>query len=478
VASEAAEERGERPSRERRLARHHSGLVNVYRDHRPGVRARGDRQPPDAFDRGERSHDRLALVDGWRSTTPRSWSERSAKLGVMPRHGTTTLLRSQAANAWPALQGAGAATVAWALARQLGGPHDPFFAPIAAFVALNAPLGERGLNAIRLLLGVFVGIAVGEAAILAIGGTYAALALSTFAAALAARTLGGSRIIVAQAAISAILVVALADGEAGLYRLGDALIGAVVALAFSQLLFSPEPVRLLRRAEGAALTDLAKSLELTARALEHDDDELGEQALDRLRSMRDRMTELSRVRSASSRVARRSAVWRSQRAPVVRETENAGHLDLLAGSSVTFARAALGASAPARQWLTPRAHDLARTLADLAREPGERAARQQAADRALDIARRLADSDSAPDATLAAAIATGRMVAADLMAFAGVDPDQAAGAVREGTGRFDVPTPASTPRAPFGVSGERTRRMRAPERLRAAARRLRRRAAP
>jgi hypothetical protein len=129
--------------------------------------------------------------------------------------------------AWRSFQGTAAATVAWALAKQVGGGHDPFFAPIAAFIALNAPLGERGLNAIRLLAGVLFGIAVGEATVAALGG-YGGLAVATFVAATLAALAGGSRIMVAQAATSAILVVAVAD-EPGVYRLADALIGAATA---------------------------------------------------------------------------------------------------------------------------------------------------------------------------------------------------------------------------------------------------------
>lgn len=36
-----------------------------------------------------------------------------------------------------------AATVAWLIANLVSGHNDPFFAPLAAVVALNAPLGER-----------------------------------------------------------------------------------------------------------------------------------------------------------------------------------------------------------------------------------------------------------------------------------------------------------------------------------------------
>jgi hypothetical protein len=67
------------------------------------------------------------------------------------------------------------------------------------------------------------------------------------------------------------------------------------------------------------------------------------------------------------------------------------------------------------------------------------------------------------------------MVAADIMAFAGVDPGQAVAAVRDGTDRFDVPTPAPSPRRPFGLEPARPARARAPAPLRRAVRSMRRR---
>ena len=77
-----------------------------------------------------------------------------------------------------------------------------------------------------------------------------------------ARTFSSARIVLAQAAAAAILTVVTATGRLGLDRLADALIGTGVALVFSQLLFSPEPIRLLRRAEAAALRDTADGLAL------------------------------------------------------------------------------------------------------------------------------------------------------------------------------------------------------------------------
>ena len=151
---------------------------------------------------------------------------------------------------------------------------------------------------------------------------------------------------IAQAAASSILTVAVPNAEAGVERLSDALIGAGVALVFSQLRFSPEPVALLRRAEAAVLERVAAGLELTARALEQDDDELAEQAIAALRELPDDVTELRRTRRASSRVARRTLAWRGHQALVVRENENADHLDLLAVSCLLLARVAPSSRRP------------------------------------------------------------------------------------------------------------------------------------
>src|SRR5215211_1498927 len=85
-------------------------------------------------------------------------------------------LRRVAGNAWPLLQGTAAATAAWVIARRLGDHPDPFFAPIAAVVALNASRGERGSNALRLLVGVVVGIVAAELAIGVSGAGYGTLA--------------------------------------------------------------------------------------------------------------------------------------------------------------------------------------------------------------------------------------------------------------------------------------------------------------
>ena len=357
-------------------------------------------------------------------------------------------LRRLPPETWLVLQGTLAATAAWVIAKYALGHPEPFFAPVAAVIALNTVLGERGRNAVRLLQGVIVGIAVGEITLLLLGPGYGSLALATFVAMVVAQTVGGTRIVIAQAAVGAILTVALGDPEAGVERLLDALVGVSVALVFSQVLFSPEPVRLVRRAEAAALADLAEGLELGAEALERGDEELAERAVGSLRELRDDLAELGRTRRAGTRAARRSAVWRSQLPLVVRESENAGHLDLLDMSCLMLIRTAMATTPDERRRLAPTVRTLAGALVDLARRPGDRATRQEAADCALDVARSLAAVAPA-DPAYAAAVFAARMAAADVMLFAGVDPEHVEHALREGTGELDVPAPPEAPRVPF-----------------------------
>jgi hypothetical protein len=361
---------------------------------------------------------------------------------------------------WPLVQSTAAATVAWVIANHVVHHHEPFFAPIAALVSLNTSLGERGLNALRLLQGVVLGIVVGELTLLLLGGGYGSLSLATFLALLLARLLGGARIVLAQAAIAAILTIAVANGEVGYQRLADALIGAGVALVFSQLLFSPEPLRLLRRVETDALAAMAAGLELTAKALDGDET-VAARAIEKQRELRDHLSELARIRRASARVARHSLAWRGQIAPLVREDEDAGYLDLLGGSCLMLTRTSLGVGAEDQRSLAPCVHALSATLAGLSQQPGDREMRQRTVDRSLEVLRAMRSVRNNPDAEFAAALTAARIAVTDLMLFAGVDADEARAATREEPRKqqaLEVRAPASAQKRRFRELRRRLRR--------------------
>ena len=147
-----------------------------------------------------------------------------------------------------------AAALSWLLARALFGPPQPLFAAIAAIVCLAPGLPNHGRQAVGLVLGVATGIAVGEAALL-VPDTFPALRLSlaTFVAIMVASAYGLLPVVPIQSGVSALLVLALGPETAGTVRLLDVACGTAVGLLFSQVLFTPDPVKQLREGERALL---------------------------------------------------------------------------------------------------------------------------------------------------------------------------------------------------------------------------------
>jgi uncharacterized membrane protein YgaE (UPF0421/DUF939 family) len=170
-------------------------------------------------------------------------------------------------------QSAFAAGASWELALQIPGHGQPFFAPIAAVIALGAERGRRGRQAVEMMLGVALGILLG-AGIVAVGGTGAwQLVVATAVALLVATGAGVSPVIRIQGAASAILVVALHRQGTNLatQRLVDALIGGGIAIILARLLFPVDPFALVRGEAVRLRTALADALENAADALEAGD---------------------------------------------------------------------------------------------------------------------------------------------------------------------------------------------------------------
>lgn len=324
---------------------------------------------------------------------------------------------------WPLMQRSAAATVAWLIAKRVVNHHEPFFAPIAAVAALNTSPDERSTNTIRLLLGVLLGILSGELCFRLFGGGYGTLAAATFMAMGIARAVGGTRIVIGQSASSAILTVVAAYAEIAASRLEDALIGAGVALVFTQFIGPPEPVRLLQRAQSAALHEMSIGLGMTAKALRQDDPDLADTALSRMREMRDRLSELSRLRRSSAARLRRPVIWWSRRAQVLDERNSAARVDLLGGNCLMLTRLGLATSASEGRMLSRAVGELAEVLAELAENPGHYQTRVRAARRARAIFRSAPEIDAPPESALMAANIALAMIVSDVMLFAGIEPD-------------------------------------------------------
>src|SRR5215211_3136511 len=204
-----------------------------------------------------------------------SWSRLSARGGWN---------RVQAA-AWPIAQTALAAGLAWLIASEVLGHPRPFFAPVAAIIALGVMRGQRARRAVELLFGVTLGVGLADLLLHATGRGVVALVLAVTIAMAAAVVLNAGQVMLTEAAVSAALVATVAPTTQGFppTRLLDALVGGGVALVFSQLLFPLDPVRLVRQAAEVVLDKLAETLEQVADALEDRDLETAELAMTQAR---------------------------------------------------------------------------------------------------------------------------------------------------------------------------------------------------
>ncbi|WP_181361618.1 FUSC family protein [Streptomyces sp. A244] len=387
----------------------------------------------------------------------------------MARPPTAAALRTWLTEIWPLVQATAAATVAWVIALWVGDHDAPFFAPIAAVVALSFGRGERGLNAVRLVFGVCIGIVVGELTVVVFGGGWGRLALATFVALVIAQAAGAHRLMRVQAASGAILTIAAADGEAGWNRLVDALIGAGVALVFTQVLFTPEPLALVRRAERAALATMADGLRLAAEAMEQAtyDEELHAGLIRCMSGVREHLAEVGRAGPAGVRVAGHSLIWRHRRPAVTRTTGEAVQVQLLGASCLMLMRTALSADPPGQGRPAQAVRELAGAIADLSTDLGSHRIRQRAVDRAVTVARR---AGQAPHMTREAAEAGVRLLCLDILVFAGADRAEASAVVQRGGGELraaeppddfhlpGLPRPAVLSRLRHALAGIRRRR--------------------
>jgi uncharacterized membrane protein YgaE (UPF0421/DUF939 family) len=145
------------------------------------------------------------------------------------------------------------------VATDLIGHQRPFFAPIAAVVSPNG--ARRMRRAVELVVGVSVGVGVGDLLISVIGsgpwqiGLVVALAMTT------AVWLDGGSLIATQAGSSAVLVATLLPpgGTGGLERCLDALVGGAIGILVVMLL-PADPIAPVRSAVITILDELSASV--------------------------------------------------------------------------------------------------------------------------------------------------------------------------------------------------------------------------
>jgi uncharacterized membrane protein YgaE (UPF0421/DUF939 family) len=183
------------------------------------------------------------------------------------------------------LQSALAAGVAWALARLIVDQPQPFFAPAAAVISLGLSRGQPRRRAIELSIGVAVGIGIAAALVHLIGVGAVQVAVLVALVMTASLLLGGSQILINQAAVSALLIMTLPGQGAEIDRFLDACVGGAVAIAFGLAFSFRDPFAAVKEARRGALADLAATLESISRALADPDLRAAEAALREARKL-------------------------------------------------------------------------------------------------------------------------------------------------------------------------------------------------
>jgi uncharacterized membrane protein YgaE (UPF0421/DUF939 family) len=219
---------------------------------------------------------------------------------------------------------------AYAISTELLGHQQAFFAPIAAVIVLVAGVGLRQRMVLELVVGVALGVLVGELLILTIGRGVWQLALIvviTFASAVFAGLKG---VALTQAANSGVLLAAVvpAVGAANpaMTRFLDSLVGGLCGFAMV-LLLPRNAVRDLTREVRPLLAELEQILTQLARAMRAADPGLAERALASARAMQGRVDTALNTAANVAEVATMSPVRWRQRDEVARYAAVLGDVD-------------------------------------------------------------------------------------------------------------------------------------------------------
>lgn len=156
---------------------------------------------------------------------------------------------------WQIGQCAIAAAIAWLIAHDLLGHSTPFFAPVAAVVALGTSYGQRLRRVAEVTVGVAVGVFLADLLVSWIGSGWWQIGLIVALSMSAAFLVDRGQLLVTQAAVQSIVVATLLpDPGAAFTRWTDAVVGGGVALVAATVV----PAAPLRRPREQAAVVMRK----------------------------------------------------------------------------------------------------------------------------------------------------------------------------------------------------------------------------
>ncbi|MBF9128953.1 FUSC family protein [Plantactinospora sp. S1510] len=331
-----------------------------------------------------------------------------------------------------ALQAGLAAALAGWLARDLLGNPNPVFAPTAAVGTIVAAIGQRTRRTLELLLGVALGLLIGDGLIFLLGsGPWQTGVIVTLAVGAALGLVGHAGTVVSQVGGTAVLIATLSSSERNLEipRVVDAVTGSIVGLVVVALLLPLNPIRIVNRAAAPVLHILTTQLRETGRALRDQDPDRAGRALAALRSMSPDMERLEDAISGAEEVVTIApARWRRRRdfEYYARGIEHLRHLINDCRGVARRVAISLQYREPLPDCLPDAVDALADSVWYLHRHPGSERTQGLTRRRALDAAEAVGRARRAGVGAYGDAIATQvRIAASDLIRVTGYPADEA-----------------------------------------------------
>jgi uncharacterized membrane protein YgaE (UPF0421/DUF939 family) len=331
-------------------------------------------------------------------------------------------------------QAALATAPSWALAQLLFDHPRPIFAPVAGLIAVSTTLGQRRRYAVEMVLGIALGIGIADALFTLVGDGTWQIAAIVVGAMVAAVALGGSVVLVSEAAVSALLVVTVQPPGTGLSgtRFLDSLLGGLIGLLVTSVL-PASPGRTVHRAAAVLLDEIAFTLEEVAQALERRDPEPAERAWTRASEID---PDVLRDAVAAGHETLRLAPWlRGTRAQFARYARAAAQIDNAVTSVEALSRGAVRALAQGDN-VPPPVPEALRELADAVRRlertldvGGDETAVREPALRAA--ARATLVLEQTANLSVSLIVVQARATAVDLLRGSGLDRDEAERLVSE-----------------------------------------------
>jgi uncharacterized membrane protein YgaE (UPF0421/DUF939 family) len=358
---------------------------------------------------------------------------------------------------WAIGQSALGGAIAWTVAERLLRHQAPFFASVAAIIGLSVSVHGRLRRVVEMALGVAIGVGLGDLLVQQIGhggwqmGAVVLIAMSI------ALLLDGGGMIVNQAALQAVFVVALPPPAGGyLGRWLDALIGGATALTIAFLL-PADPLRGMREEVSDVVDAVARALRASAEAGRRRDPEGVYAALELGRATQPALHAWDEAVRAAEEISRLSPLRRRAAPEIATHRRSVELLDRAARNVRVALRRMVAAveagltdpDAGPSPALMDRLDDLAGafyTLPGLLVDPeGEGGRRARAA---LSALARLLDPQDLAGTSLSSTVVVAqlRSTVVDLLELSGLDRDDARAQLVTGTGT--PPPPAPRPAAP------------------------------